>query len=159
TLPHTHLHRAAAPVAHAGGSGPSGEFLPSDMRAAYYGTGSLTGAGQCIGIFSFDGYLANDLTVFKNNTGMSFSTPVNNVLVGGFNGACTNPSTGKSPCDDGEQILDIVNAIGMAPGITQVRFYEGSDDTSVLNSMATDSSKCMSLSSSWGWSPADASSD
>ena len=159
TLPHTHLHKATTPVAHAGGSGPSGEFLPSDMRAAYYGSGSLTGSGQCIGIFSFDGYLTNDISVYKSNTGMSFSTPVNNVLVGGFNGACTNPSTGKAPCDDGEQILDIVNAIGMAPGITQIRFYEGTDDTTILNSMATDSTKCMSLSSSWGWSPADASSD
>jgi subtilase family serine protease len=33
------------------GSGPSASFLGSDMRAAYYGTGSLTGAGQNLGLF------------------------------------------------------------------------------------------------------------
>ena len=59
-LPFNHLKsngaaHTGAVVSHAGGSGPSGEFLPSDMRAAYYGSGSLTGSGQSIGIFSFDG--------------------------------------------------------------------------------------------------------
>ncbi len=33
------------------GSGPSGEYLPSDMRAAYYGSRPLTGVGQSVGIF------------------------------------------------------------------------------------------------------------
>ena len=140
----------SAPVAHAGGSGPSGEFLPSDMRAAYYGSGSLTGAGQTIGIFSFDGYKASDLTVYKNGTGMTFSTPVNNVLVNGYSGVCDDGTgSGTGTCDDGEQILDIVNAIGMAPGITQVLFYEGSSATPILNKMVSDNSAKV-LSSSWG---------
>ncbi len=55
-LPHPMLRRG--PVANVvNGSGPAGEYLPSDMRAAYYGSGPLTGAGQTIGILSFDGYL------------------------------------------------------------------------------------------------------
>jgi hypothetical protein len=140
----------SAPVSHAGGSGPSGEFLPSDMRAAYYGSGSLTGAGQTIGIFSFDGYKTSDLTVYKNGTGMTFSTPVNNVLVNGYSGVCDDGTgSGTGTCDDGEQILDIVNAIGMAPGITQVLFYEGSSATPILNKMVSDNSAKV-LSSSWG---------
>ena len=32
------------------GSGPSASFLGSDMRAAYYGNGGLTGAGQNLGL-------------------------------------------------------------------------------------------------------------
>lgn len=32
------------------GSGPGASFLGSDMRAAYYGNGPLTGAGQTIGL-------------------------------------------------------------------------------------------------------------
>ncbi len=140
----------SAPVAHAGGSGPSGEFLPSDMRAAYYGSGSLTGSGQSIGIFSFDGYKTTDLTVYKNGTGMTFSTPVNNVLVNGYSGVCDDGTgSGTGTCDDGEQILDIVNAIGMAPGITQILFYEGSSATPILNKMVADNSAKV-LSSSWG---------
>jgi hypothetical protein len=158
-LPHPKLrHHTGAPVANLTGSGPSGEYLPSDMRAAYYGSGSLTGSGQTIGIFSFDGYLASDLTVYKNNTGMSFSTPVNNVLVKGYSGACVSfnsNGTINSTCDDGEQILDIVNAIGMAPGISQILFYEGDPssstaDTDELNQMVTDNTAKV-ISCSWGW--------
>jgi subtilase family serine protease len=156
-LPHPMLERAATP-AHATGSGPTGEYLPSDMRAAYYGKGPLTGAGQTIGILSFDGYLASDVKLYYSKTRMSSSVPIKNVLVGGFNGACTAVGSANPPCDDGEQVLDIVNAIGMAPGIKQILFYEGSSDTELLNQMATDNIAKV-LSSSWSWNPADAASD
>ena len=134
----------------AGGSGPSGEFLPSDMRAAYYGSGSLTGSGQTVAIFSFDGYKSSDLTVYKNGTGMSFSTPVTNVLVNGYSGVCdAGDGSGTSTCDDGEQILDIVNVIGMAPGISGILFYEGTSATPILNKMVSDNAAKV-LSCSWG---------
>jgi len=156
--PHPMLRRG--PVANVvNASGPSGEYLPSDMRAAYYGSGPLTGAGQSIGIFSFDGYLASDVQLYYSMTGMSSTVPIVNVLVDGFSGACTAVgSPTSSTCDDGEQVLDIVNAIGMAPGIKQVIFYEGSSNTEILNRMATDNIAKV-LSSSWGWNPADAASD
>jgi subtilase family serine protease len=156
-LPHSMLqHKQAA--ANAAGSGPSGEYLPSDMRMAYYGNGPLTGAGQSIGIFSFDGYLASDVKLYYSKTGMSSTVPIRNVLVGGFSGACTAVGSPTGTCDDGEQVLDIVNAIGMAPGIKQILFYEGSRDTEILNQMATDNIAKV-LSSSWSWNPADAASD
>jgi len=157
--PHPHLHKGKNPVANATGSGPSGEFLPSDMRAAYYGSGSLTGSGQSIGILSFDGYKTSDVQLYYSSTGMSSSVPINNVLVNGYSGACvsfnSNGTINTSVCDDGEQILDIVNAIGMAPGISQILFYEvdpsdASGDTKMLNQMATDNSAKV-LSCSWGW--------
>jgi subtilase family serine protease len=156
--PHPMLQRG--PVANVvNASGPSGEYLPSDIRAAYYGNGPLTGAGQTIGIFSFDGYLASDVQLYYSRTGMSSTVPITNVLVGGFSGACTAVgSSTSSICDDGEQVLDIVNAIGMAPGITQILFYEGSSNSEILNRMATDNIAKV-LSSSWGWNPADAASD
>jgi subtilase family serine protease len=156
-LPHPMLrHKTATNLT---GSGPSGEYLPSDMRAAYYGNGPLTGAGQSIGIFSFDGYLASDVQLYYSKTGMSSGVPITNVLVDGFSGACTAVSSPpSSTCDDGEQVLDIVNAIGMAPGIKQILFYEGSSNTEILNQMATDNIAKV-LSSSWGWNPADAASD
>lgn len=157
-LPHSMLqHKEVA--ANFTGSGPSGEYLPSDIRAAYYGKGPLSGAGQSIGIFSFDGYLADDVKLYYSKTGMSSTVPIRNVLVGGFSGACTTVSSPtSSACDDGEQVLDIVNAIGMAPGIEQILFYEGSSDTEILNRMATDNVAKV-LSSSWSWNPADAASD
>ncbi|MDR3390080.1 MAG: S53 family serine peptidase, partial [Rudaea sp.] len=154
SLPHTHLQKgsaaAVAAIPHLTGSGPSGEYLPSDIRAAYYGSGPLTGSGQSIGIFSFDGYKTADVTLYKTSTGMTFSTPVNNVLVNGYSGVCdAGDGSGTSTCDDGEQVLDIVNAIGMAPGITQILFYEGSSATDILNKMVSDNTAKV-LSCSWG---------
>jgi subtilase family serine protease len=158
-LPHPMLRRNTGPAPASSGSGPSGEYLPSDLRAAYYGKGSLTGSGQTIGILSFDGYRASDVQLYYSKTGMASKVPIKNVLVGGFNGACTAvDSTTNSTCDDGEQVLDIVNAIGMAPGIRQILFYEGSRDTLILNQMATDNTAKV-LTSSWGWNPDDAASD
>jgi subtilase family serine protease len=146
-------------IANPAGSGLSSQFLPSDLRAAYYGNGPLTGAGQTIGILSFDGYLASDVQLYYSTTGMSSTVPISNVLVDGFNGACTSVSSPTgSTCDDGEQVLDIVNAIGMAPGITRILFYEGSSNTEILNQMAVDNVAKV-LSSSWAWNPADAASD
>jgi subtilase family serine protease len=157
-LRHSAVANATEPV-NATGSGPAGEYLPSDIRAAYYGNGPLTGAGQTIGILSFDGYLASDVQLYYSKTGMTSNVPIKNVLVGGFSGACTTVSSPpSSSCDDGEQVLDIVNAIGMAPGIKQILFYEGSSNTEILNQMATDNVAKV-LSSSWGWNPADAASD
>ncbi len=140
--------KATQAIANITGSGPGNTYLPSDMRAAYYGSGPLTGAGQTVGIFSFDGYLTADIQVYYSNTGMTSSVPVNNVLVNGYNGKCTGDQ-GTGTCDDGEQILDIVNVIGMAPGLTQVLFYEGTTASAVLNKMATDNIAKV-LSSSWG---------
>jgi subtilase family serine protease len=140
SLPQTHLKKSDVGT-HVSGSGPNGQFLPSDMRAAYYGNGPLTGAGQSIGIFSFQGYNLSDVTLFFQSTGMTSSVPINNVLVNGFSGACNG-------CDDGEQVLDIVNAIGMAPGIDQVLFYEGQSATAILNKMVSDN-KAKVLSCSW----------
>lgn len=129
------------------GSGPGGQYLGSDMRAAYYGNGPLTGAGQSVGLFEYDGYNMSDIkgTFDKEK----YTVPIKNVLVNG----------GKpgSDGDDGEQVLDIVQAISMAPGLKQVLVYIGaccSNPTAVdiLNRMATDNI-AKQLSCSWGWNP------
>ncbi len=140
-------------IAHISGSGPGNTYTPSDMRAAYYGNGPLTGAGQTVAIFSYDGYITNDIQIYYNNIGASYTVPVKNVLVNGYSGACFGfTSSGQedpTTCDDGEQILDIANVIGMAPGLSQVLFYEGNSSTDVLNQMATDNIAKV-ISSSWG---------
>ncbi len=156
-LPHPMLRYGVA-AKNLTGSGPAGDYLPSDLRRAYYGNGPLTGAGQSIGILSFDGYRPRDVQLYYAKTGMSSKVPIKNVLVSAFNGDCTAAGSDTGTCDDGEQVLDIVNAIGMAPGITQILFYEGSKDTEILNRMATDNIAKV-LSSSWSWNPADAASD
>jgi len=49
SMPHPPLSQAGAGQATpATGAGPGGEYLGSDMRAAYYGGTALTGAGQAV---------------------------------------------------------------------------------------------------------------
>lgn len=131
------------------GSGPGGSYLGSDMRAAYYGGTQLDGTGQSIGLLEFGGYDPNDVSLTFTTANQSTSVPVNNVLLDGA--AATTNLYG-----DSEQVLDIVQAIGMAPNLSQVRVYigVGEDDANIINSMASENI-AKELSCSWGWLPAD----
>jgi kumamolisin len=140
------------------GSGPSASFLGSDMRAAYYG-GSLTGAGQTLGLWEFVGTDLADLnTYYKNVTGGA--PPITPVLdsVDGTNVNCTDNSAGGN-CDDTEQTLDMTQALGMAPALSKLVVYIGSTDTAILGAMSTTSTKAptlpMTIGCSWGWTPVD----
>ena len=133
------------------GSGPSNTYLPSDIRAAYYGSGPLDGTGQTVAVFSYDGYLTSDLAVYASNTGTTnIAARVQNVLVGSYSGNCYSASNGTSgTCDDGEQILDLEQVAGMAPGLTQILFYESTSAVAELNQMASDNLASV-ITSSWG---------
>ena len=102
------------------GSGPSGAYMGYDFRAAYLaGTTNLTGAGQVVGLLEFDGYYANDITTYENQTGLP-SVPLATVLLDGFNGI---PTTGVNS-GNSEVALDIEMAVSMAPGLSKVIVYE-----------------------------------
>ena len=132
------------------GSGPGGSYLGSDMRAAYYGGHTLDGTGQAIALLEYGGYNLSDVNSTFSNAGQTYTVPINNVLLDGSTGA-VNTAYG-----DGEQVLDIVQAIGMAPGLSQVRVYigTGSDDANILNSMASENI-ARQISCSWSWVPVD----
>jgi subtilase family serine protease len=126
------------------GSGPGGSFLGSDLRMAYYGTGSLNGAGQKVAIYALKGFNMTDINTYFGNAHQGLNVPIKAVSV---NGASTTCGTG---CSDAEQCLDIEQAISMAPGLTQLLFYVGKNDISILNQMASDNS-AKSISISYGW--------
>ena len=137
------------------GTGPGGAYLGSDMRAAYYNGGTLTGTGQSVGLVEFDGYNMSDVT--GTFDGHANSVAINNVLIDG--------ASAGSDGDDGEQVLDIVQAAAMAPGMTQVRVYIapgttsiGVGDTDMFNKMATENIT-KQISCSWGWNPDDTTKD
>ncbi len=135
------------------GSGPSASFLGSDMRAAYYGTGTLTGKGQNLGLFEYLGTDLADLTTYYKNIGQTL--PLTPVLLStdGTSTACLY--SGKSKCDDGEQNLDMTQALGMAPGLASLTMYIGSLDTAIISAMTTHSPLPTTIGCSWGWTPAD----
>jgi len=135
------------------GSGPGGDFIGSDMRAAYYGSGSLNGAGQSVGLFELAGYQLSDVKNFFTQVKQPLKVPVRGVSVNGVSIHCPPAS-----CDDSEQALDIEMAISMAPGLSQVVVYVGSSNVSIFNKMASDNTS-KQLSCSWGWSDNESSLD
>jgi len=150
------------------GSGPSNSFLGSDMRAAYYTStgGTLTGAGQSLGIFEFLGTDLADLTTYYTNVHQTNNVPVTLDSVDGQNVNCTDNSQGGF-CDDTEQTLDMTQALGMAPNLSSLVMYIGKgglsgqtlDDPGILNAMATASPLNAQLSCSWAWKPTDNTTD
>lgn len=97
-------------------SGSESSYLASDVRTAYCGGSALTGSGQTVGLVEFGGYKLSDVnaTFYRQ----SHSVLINNVLIGSASAApgnCNNPLLNG----DGEQVLDIVQAIGKAPGLSR----------------------------------------
>ncbi|HEX9198717.1 MAG TPA: S53 family serine peptidase [Acidobacteriaceae bacterium] len=139
-------------VSHAtSGSGPGASFLGSDMRAAYYGSGPLTGAGQSLGLLEYYGTDLADLTTYYNNIGQTNNVPVTLFSVDGSSTSCLH----SAGCDDTEQELDLTQALGMAPGLSSLVMYIGRSDTSIISAMTTHNPLPGTIGCSWGWTPVD----
>jgi kumamolisin len=144
-----------AVVSHATtGSGPSASFLGSDMRAAYYGGTALTGAGQNLGLFEYEGTDLTDLATYFNNVGQTNNVPVTLLSTDGTSTSCVYSRAGGY-CDDTEQTLDMTQAISMAPGLASLVVYIGSTDTAIISAMTTHNPLPTTIGCSWGWTPAD----
>jgi subtilase family serine protease len=154
TLPRSKNKKSSLkPALQPTGSGPGGQYVASDMRAAYYGSGPLTGTGQTVGLFEYAGYDVSDVQLYFKTLNQPLNVPINGVSLNGVPLKCP-PQT----CDDSEQVIDIEMAIGMAPGLTQVLVYVGSNDVSIFNQMAVDN-VAKTLSCSWGWTDDESSLD
>ncbi len=154
SIPHPLYLKGSAVQGNTTGSGPGNNFLGSDRRAAYYGGTGLTGAGQSVALFQLDGYSLSDVQAYFTNVGQPLNVPINNVLLTGASGA--------SDGDDTEQVIDIIEAASMAPGLSQILVYIGSKNTfavgatdvAIFNQMATDNI-AKQISVSWAWIPDD----
>jgi hypothetical protein len=128
------------------GSGPNGNYMGLDFRAAYLPGVALTGAGQTVGLLQFDGYFAGDIAAYEAQAGLP-SVTLTNVLLDGYNGTPTGTD------GTGEVSLDIEMLVSMAPGLSKIILYEAGPTgtpADILNKMATDDA-ALQLSSSWGW--------
>jgi subtilase family serine protease len=138
------------------GSSPDGNgaIFGNDFRNAYVPGTTLTGAGQSVGLFEWDGSYSNAVAAYaKAAGGGRTNIVVQYVLIDGFNGKPT--SYGGEP----EVDMDIEMAMAMAPGLSKIVVFEGSPSLNslmdILNTMAA-SNSVKSLSCSWGWSATDA---
>ncbi|HUB66305.1 MAG TPA: putative Ig domain-containing protein [Candidatus Methylacidiphilales bacterium] len=126
------------------GSGPRGNYMGNDFRAAYAPNVSQTGTGQTVGLLEFDGYTTGDITYYESEAGLR-NVPLTNVLLDGFSG---------NPTGDGGEVevsLDIEMAISMAPGASSVIVYEAGPYGNwhdILNRIATDN-LAKQISCSW----------
>ncbi len=133
------------------GSGPGGQYLGSDFRAAYYGGTALTGAGETIGLFGLD-YNLSDVEAYYSSIGQAFNpASVENYSTDGTVNSC------GAGCDDGEPIVDIISSLSMAPGATVIEYF-GNSDVDTYNAMAT-ANVAKQISQSVLWLPGDPSSD
>ena len=130
------------------GSGLGGSYRGNDFRAAY-SVGSLTGAGQSVGLLQFDTYYPADITTYESQAGLP-NVPLTNVAV---DGGVKTPGANNS-----EVCLDIEMVMAMAPGVSRIYVYEapnGSPWVDLLSRMANDNLS-RQLSCSWGGGPPDA---
>ena len=97
------------------GSGPSGNYMGKDFRAAYVPGTALNGAGQSVALLELDGYYAADITKYETQASLPNISLVN-VLIDGYSGA--------AGADNVEVALDIEMAISMATNLSQVIVYE-----------------------------------
>jgi len=157
SIPHpASLHRRLDVKSNATtGSCPEQSFCGSDMRAAYYGNGPLTGFGQTLGLLEYYGYDIDDVNTYFKNAGQTNTVPINGISTDGSSLSCTY----DYGCDDTEQILDITQAVSMAPGLTALNVYVGNTETAIFGSMSSQSPLDLQLSCSWSWSPADPGTD
>lgn len=129
------------------GSGPRGNFLGGDFRAAYAPGVSLDGTGQAVGLFELDDYYPSDIATYEGMAGVPH-VPLTNFWL-------NRPPNSPGP-NNVEVALDIDMAIVMAPGLSRVIVYEGPNFNNVtypnlvLNCMATNN-QAKQLSCSWGF--------
>ncbi|MGD0016196.1 MAG: protease pro-enzyme activation domain-containing protein [Verrucomicrobiia bacterium] len=142
--------QASSPTPNSG-SGPGGNYIGYDFRAAYVPGTSLTGTGQSIALVQFDGYYPSDIAAYESRAGLPAVT-LTNVLLDGFSGV---PTTGPDS-GNGEVSLDIEMVISMAPGVSKVIVYEGNmakgffNPNDVLARIANDNI-AKQVSCSWAW--------
>ena len=149
TLPQPLLYKEASSnrvsnATPASGSGPGGNYVGNDFRAAYVPGVTLNGAGQSVGLLEFDGYDASDITTYEQDYGLPNVT-LKNVLLDNY--------SGTAGANSAEVSLDIEMAISMAPGLSRVVVYEagpGGSAYDILDNMATNI-LVRQISSSWTW--------
>lgn len=160
SLPHSMLkHGDASAATHRNttGSGSGGQFLGSDMRAAYGGGTALDGTGQVVGLIELGPYRLPDVLSYFSSLGQPLNVPIVNVVLSA-DGVCSNTEPPPGPCDDGEEVIDIQQAIAMAPNLSTLIVYEAYSSSvqavDAYNQAASDNlAKQLSISFGWGGTP------
>jgi kumamolisin len=125
--PHFQRQKPAAGIhAHAAG----GSFTPPELAKLYSFPGGLDGSGQCIGIIELGGgFRTADIKAYFQKIGL----PAPNVKAVRVDGGKNRPSTPDS--DDGEVMLDIEVAAGVAPKALIAVYFAPNTDKGFLDAL------------------------
>lgn len=129
----------------------SGPYTGQGIRKAYEVPDKATGAGQVMGLLELDSYDPKDIAGYCKANKLR-EVPLNNVLLGGYNGAIMDPGA------QGEVTLDIELMNAIAPGAKEMRVYMASQQNNgffdILNEIANptqgDKALVKTISCSWG---------
>jgi subtilase family serine protease len=135
----------------AGGTGPSGLYMGRDFRNAYASNVTVTGAGQYVGLVEREGYYASDITNYEKKAGLPY-VPLTNIFMDGLNSENfidTSDTNGIAECS-----VDIELPISMAPGMTGLYVFEGTNTDHLLGAMITNT-QIKQFSTSWALNPDD----
>ena len=118
--PHTFSRRASATPLLDYYNGNAG-LAPADVKNIYGLTGTaFTGTGQVAGLFEVGTFTQSDITTYDTTYGVN--VPVKPVSVDGY-------STTSAPGGAAAEVtLDIDMFQALAPGLSQIRVYEATDD-------------------------------
>ena len=132
------------------GTGPLGgdlltTYAGHDFFYAYvtthgFNNSPLNGKGQNVGLLQFATYDQSDITAYEHE----FSLPNVNISNVAVHGGTTSVKGEAEVC------LDIEMVIAMAPHVSTVYVYEGSNAVQILGQMAQNTT-CSQFSSSWQW--------
>ncbi|MGO8697337.1 MAG: protease pro-enzyme activation domain-containing protein [Limisphaerales bacterium] len=140
----TRRTRAQNPMPNAGSEG--GYYVGQDFRSAYALGVTNTGAGQSIGLVEFDSYYPTDVTNYLNlpAAGLGKTSVIISNLPLDLTGS---PGNGNV-----EVALDIDMAISMAPGLSTIYVYEGTNDAAapdIVMSRIVSDNLSRQISCSW----------
>ena len=110
------------------GSCPSSSYCGSDMRTVITEAGRSPAPGNRSALLEYYGFDTADLNTYLTNAGQTNAVPINGISADKTSVTCLY----SSRCDDTEQILDITQAISMAPGLRALNVFVGSSDTAIL---------------------------
>jgi subtilase family serine protease len=134
------------------GSGPGGEFLGSDISAAYAPGVTLDGSGQTLGLVELGPYDLSDVQLYFSTIGQTLNVPIYPVYLDG-DGACPGTPDTRG-CNDGEEVIDMQQILSMAPNASALIVYTSGDALTAYTQAATDNlAKQISLSFGFGGTP------
>jgi kumamolisin len=127
----------------------AGSFSPPDLAKLYNFPQGLDGSGQCIGIIELGGgYRTADIQAYFGKLGL----PVPKVTMVGVDGGANLPTDANGA--DGEVMLDIEVAAGIAPGAALAVYFAPNTDRGFLDAITMaihdTSNKPSVVSISWG---------